>query len=301
MTPIVSLTDLCTIARTHGFEPPATMPVPWTGATSQVFPCGDVVIKIPFERPDAIQAIQTEAAMVPIARSLGVVAPALIAFDDSRDVLPVPYAVFECVRGAVALETRRSEGRSTWDAWAETGRQLAAVHGVRDPDDVPIALRTFRQSPDLDPRPWVVELHGAGAVDAPEARWLHDLLDVLAPSALADVPITLCHGDVNAANVLVDGETGRFRALIDWSGVGWLDPVWDFAGVPLDVVPAMLAGHRSVAPLENDGSAEARILWSHVQTRLHPLREATADATITGTLRRHLAGIRRFAHVAGLT
>jgi len=133
-----------------------------------------------------------------------------------------------------------------------------------------------------------------------DAQWLEALLDTIARPALVDVPTVLCHGDVNAANVLVDQESGRFRALIDWAGAGWLDPAWDFAGVALDVVPAMLAGHRSVAPVTHDGTAEARILWCQVQTRFYPLREATGDPG-KGVVERHIDQIRRFAHWAGFT
>ena len=37
---------------------------------------------------------------------------------------------------------------------------------------VPIALREFRQSPGVDPRPWVDELQEAGALSLVDARWL---------------------------------------------------------------------------------------------------------------------------------
>lgn len=300
MTPRASLFDLCAIARQHGFAPPSAMPRPWTGATSQVFPCGDIVVKVPFDRPDAIQSGATDSGMIPFVRSVGVAAPALVAFDDSLEILPVPFAVIERVRDAVTLDDCRIDERFRNGAWAEVGRQLARVHAVRDPGAVPLSLRTFRQSPAVDPRPWVAEFRTAGVLNGTDARWLHDLLEALAADALADVPVVLCHGDVNAANVLVDAETGAFRALIDWAGAGWLDPVWDFAGVSPDVVSAMLAGHRSVAPLVDDRTAEARILWCQIQTRLHPVREATADAATAATLLRHLEGIRRFARLAGL-
>jgi hypothetical protein len=296
----LDLVTISTIARKHGFAPPSTMPVPWRGATGQVFPCGDVVIKIPFDLPSEIQSITVDAGMVPIARSLGVMTPALIAFDDSLEILPVPFAVFERVHRAVTLDVRRDAGRSVEEGWEEVGRQIARVHGVRDREDLPIALRTFRQSPEVDPRPWVAEVHEAGVLDEPDVRWLHRLLDALAPEALADIPLVLCHGDVNAANVLVDQDSGRFRALIDWAGAGWLDPVWDFAGVSLDVVPALLAGHRSVAPLVEDGSAEARLCWCQVQIRFHGLRGALADASTREVLARHLGQIHRFARIAGL-
>lgn len=304
MTNLIDLPALTAIARYHGFAPPSAMPVPWTGGTGQVFPCGDVVVKIPFDLPSELQSVTIDAGIVPFARSLGVAAPALVAFDDSRDILPVPFAVFRRVPNSTTLDTRHAADAPNRQAWEEVGRQLARVHAVRDPDQVPLPLRTFRQSSEFDPRPWVAELCRAGVLDQTDAQWLDALLDALlnaiAPRALADVPVVLCHGDVNAANVLVDHDTGRFRALIDWAGAGWLDPAWDFAGVSLDIVPAMLAGHRSVAPLVEDGTAEARILWCQIQTRLYPLRAAPASAATMRTMGRHLDQIRRFARVFGL-
>ena len=297
---LVDLRALADIARKHGFALPSVMPVPWTGGSSRVFPCGDVVIKVPFDRSDAIHSVTVDAAVVPIARSLGVAAPARIAFDDSLDILPAPFAVFERVHGAVTLDAFRAEGASPNEAWAEVGRQLARVHAGQDPDNMPISLRTFRQSPDVDPRPWIATLHETGMLNEDDARWLRDLLDKLVPSALAGTRVVLCHGDVNAANVLVDHDTGRFRALIDWAGAGWLDPAWDFAGVALDAVPAMLAGHRSVAPMVDDGSAEARVLWCQIQTRFYPLREVTGNPATEEAVRRHIDGVRRFARISGL-
>jgi hypothetical protein len=63
-----------------------------------------------------------------------------------------------------------------------------------------------------------------------------------------------------------------YLALIDWGSAGWGDPAWDFAGVPLRAVPWMLAGYRQVAPLDGDETAEARILWRHLQLALFLLR-----------------------------
>ena len=297
---LVDLRALADIARKHGFASPSVMPVPWTGGSSRVFPCGDVVIKVPFDRSDAIHSVTVDAGMVPIARSLGVAAPARIAFDDSLDILPVPFAVLKRVHGAVTLDAFRAEGASPNEAWAEVGRQLARIHAAQNPGQLPFALRTFRQSPEVDPRPWIATLHETGMLNSVDARWLRDLLDKLAPSALADTPVVFCHGDVNADNVLVDRESGRFRALIDWAGAGWLDSAWDFAGVALDAVPAMLARHRSVAPMVDDGSAEARVLWCQIQTRFYPLRESAGNPAIEEAVRRHIDGVRRFARIAEL-
>lgn len=133
-------------------------------------------------------------------------------------------------------------------------------------------MRSFRQSPETDPRPWVAELGDRGMLSTRQSRWFERVLFELAPAALAEVPQCFCHGDVNAANALVGPGSGGFLGLIDWAGAGWLDPAWDFAGVPLRVVPAMLAGHREVAPMAHDATAEERILWCQLQFTLYVLR-----------------------------
>ncbi len=291
---MIELAQLAAIAARHALPAPAAVPEPWAGAASRVYPLGDVVVKIPFDRPDATAAVTTDAALSPFARTLGVSAAELVAFDEIQDIVPVPFAVFERVRGGPLDRADRSDAARA--AWEAVGGQLAVVHAVTDRDTVPVVLREFRQSPEVDPRPWVDELMGAGRLTGDDARWLRDLLDRIAPAALADVPLALCHGDINAANVLVAAGTGEFRALIDWAGAGWLDPAWDFAGVPLDVVPWLLAGHRGVAPLPCDDTAEVRILWCQIQMRLFSARSAPEGEPA----RVDVAHIRRFARMGAL-
>jgi hypothetical protein len=63
----------------------------------------------------------------------------------------------------------------------------------------------------------------------------------------------------------------RYVAVIDWGSAGWGDAAEDFAGVPLRAVPFMLQGHRYLTALDHDDSAEARILWRHLQLGLFAL------------------------------
>ena len=121
-----------------------------------------------------------------------------------------------------------------------------------------------------DPRPWPAELAEEGYFTATEARWLAQWLERLAPTALAQVPRRFLHGDSQATNVMVRGGSLEYLAVLDWGSSGWGDPAWDFAGVPLRVVPSMLEGYRAVEPLE-DG-VEARILWRHLQLSLYLMR-----------------------------
>jgi aminoglycoside phosphotransferase (APT) family kinase protein len=291
---VTTFAELARIAERHGLPPQARLPEPWIGATSHVYPWGETVIKVPFDRPDAIEALSVGAAIGEFARDLGIPAPTLVMLDESKDLLPVTYAIYRRVQDAVPLQAWSKDALP--EAWRATGQHLAVLHQVSDKARVPMTLREFRQTPEVDPRPWADELASAGVLAPADVKWLARLLDRLAPVALEE-PVVLCHDDLNAANILVHRETGAFLALIDWAGAGWLDPAWDFAAVPLDVVPELLAGHRSVAPVADDDTAEARICWCQVQTRLYVARQA---ALHPGAFDRDLRQIREFARLARL-
>ena len=70
---------------------------------------------------------------------------------------------------------------------------------------------------------------------------------------------------------MVRPDPPTYLALIDWGACGWGDAAHDFAGIPLRAVPFMLEGYREVAPLPEDETAEARILWRHLQIALYLL------------------------------
>ena len=289
----VTLEALRAIATRHGTRLPSRLPRAWGGATSRVYPLGEVVVKVPHAAPAAVAAVRTDALVVDAARSVGVTAPRLLALDEGCDLLPVPYSVHERVHGRTLARMRGAA--SSAQAWRSVGRELARAHtGVKRAGTL-AGLRAFAQSAEVDPRPWLAELADTGVCPPRVARWLGRLLDELAPAALAPVPQVFCHGDVNGANVLVAREgagAARFLALIDWAGAGWLDPAWDFASVPLRVVPAMLAGHREVAPVTEDATAEARILWCHLQSGLHILHTGGLP---TEARQRRLEGLVRRA------
>ncbi len=232
--------------------------------------------------------------MVQVVRDLGVQTPEPLALDESLEIVPVPFALYRLVPDAEPLANGGS-AMATQQAWWETGRQLARVHRVLDQDGFPFHLRTFRQTAEVDPRPWVEDLHGQGMLIATDATWLRAVLERLAPLVDESDPTALCHGDVNAANILVHRETGAFLAIIDWAGAGWLDPVWDFVGVPLTAVPFLLAGHRSAAPLPDDHSAESRIFWCQAQTRLHTAIGEAGRSIQPANLDRDIRQLRRFA------
>ena len=77
---------------------------------------------------------------------------------------------------------------------------------------------------------------------------------------------------------MVGAETLEYLALLDWGSAGWGDPAWDFAAMPLRAVPFLLAGYREIGPVEQDDTAEVRILWRQLQLALYLLQREPQPA-----------------------
>jgi aminoglycoside phosphotransferase len=295
----VRLQDLSAIARRHRLDMPATLPSPWIGATCRVYPLGDVVVKIPFDRPDAIESLKVDAAIAPVARARGVMVPDVLCLDQTGEDISLPYSIVSRITSSVPARDRALDEPQRELLWTTVGEHLALIHAVvpstSDASEPPLdSLRAFRQSPAVDPRPWAADLMSSGLIRQGDGAWLLAVLNELASVVAGAEPVALCHGDLNAANVLIDDVTAEFRALIDWGGAGWMDPAWDFSGVSLDIVPVLLAGHRSVAPLPKDDSIEARICWAQVQMRLNAARSAGNTDGVRAQLVRGIAQLRAF-------
>ena len=267
--PEVRTETLRSIAKRHGLDARAFSILPEVGVFNAIYLLGeDFILRVPRCHPAFVAAARKEAIAVPAARDAGVRTPRILTFDDSLELLPVPYTIYERVR----CETLGLLDRDPADAsgaWRELGSDLALLH-TRVAPVGPVAGLKLEEMP--DPRPWPDELAADGHFTATEARWLSGWLERLAPAAVGPVPRRFLHGDSQATNVMVRAGSLDYVAVLDWGGSGWGDPAWDFAGVPLRVVPFMLEGYRVVAPLDGDETVEARILWRHLQLSLYLLR-----------------------------
>ncbi len=264
--PEVSPETLRRIAERHRLPAEPITPLPAAGIFNTIYLLGpDHVLRIPRDAPPFTAALHKESLAVPAARSAGVRTPALVAFDASLDLLPVPYAVYERVTGRT-LESLNLSPDAPSGVWREVGRDLARLHeGVSA--EGPTAGLESESLP--DPRGLPDQLASAGHFSAEEARWLSAWLDRLASEALAPVTPRFRHGDLQTTNIMVSNEP-NYLALIDWGACGWGDPAYDFAGIPLGAVPAMLTGYREISR-EPEGNLEARILWRHLQIALYLL------------------------------
>jgi aminoglycoside phosphotransferase (APT) family kinase protein len=225
------------------------------------------ILRIPRNHPAHIEALYREAVAVPAARRAGVRTPALVVFDDICDLLPVPYAIYERVRG-YALASLGLEPQQAEDVWRELGRDLARVHAVKV-GDLTSTLPVQEVLP--DPRELVETRSTDGWYTSQEAGWLHAWLDRLASMTLSAACSRVLHGDSQATNVMVNTNPLSYLAVMDWGAAALGDPANDFAGVPLRAAPFMLNGHRELAALDDDDYAEARILWRHLQLGLFTL------------------------------
>src|SRR5439155_14338513 len=161
--------------------------------------------------------------------------------------------------------------------WHAVGRELATLHfGVRDVPDPHGWLEKHARP--LDHVDLLTALVDAGILAHHLADWFGELLDSLRPAVLAAGGYRrFVHGDAKPANVLQADHD--FRGLIDWDDAGWFDPVIEFGAMPLRVADWVLAGYRSVGPLDGDETAEQRILWDQITTALTELWRLRLDTS----------------------
>src|SRR5215472_13511633 len=276
----VSPEALLAIAARHGLGKRAMTPINEMGIVNTVYLLGDdMLLRVPRDHPAHIAQAEVEAVAIPAARAAGVRTPGLVAYDNSGDFLPVPYLIVERVHG-VALGRLDLEPGATPDVWRELGRDLALLHiGV---DQEGPAGKVARAQAPPDPRELVEKRGADGWFTGLEARWLGAWLERLAPAASSATADRFLHLDVQATNVMVRSGSLDYLAILDWGCAGWGDPAWDFFGLPLRAAPFLLDGHREVAPLDGDDTAEARILWRHLQCSLSVLPRGAAPGLSWG-------------------
>jgi aminoglycoside phosphotransferase (APT) family kinase protein len=266
------------IGARHGLGDRTLTPIPHAGIINAVYVLGDdLVLRIPRDHPAHIEQARVEAVAIPAAREAGVRTPALVAYDDACDLLPVPYLLVERVHGQTfgALDL---EPGATPDVWREVGRELALLHVSAGPAG-PLGEPWVRG----DPRDLVERRATDGWFTGLEARWLSAWLERLAPAALDRPRVErFLHRDVQTTNVVVGSESLDYVAILDWGCASRGDPAWDFFGMPLRAVPLLLEGHRDVAPLDGDDTAEGRILWRHLQASLAVLPRGATPGMSSG-------------------
>ncbi len=258
------------MAHHHGLPSQPVVRRPDTGVFNAVYLLGDAyVLRVPRRHPLHDCALYHESIAVPLARRAGVRTPTLLVYDDSCTVFPVPYTIYERVHGE-PLGQLDLEPEETPAVWHDIGFDLARLHTGVERNGPGVGLGEREALP--DPRRLAEDLAGRGWITSSEARWLVRWLDRIAPDATAPIRASFSHGDLQSTNVMVESPSRHYAALLDWGSASWGDPAWDCGGVPLRAVPYLLEGHRSLAPLQEDTTAEGRILWRQVQLALFTAR-----------------------------
>jgi len=91
---------LAVIARPQHVSVSQITPLPDIGITNKIYRFGDsLILRVPRNHPHIINLAYKEAKVVPAARAAGVHTPAILLFDDSCTLLPVPYTLYERVPG----------------------------------------------------------------------------------------------------------------------------------------------------------------------------------------------------------
>ncbi len=265
--PIVSDEMLHAVVERHGIGAGSVAPMAQVGIFNAIYALGDRhVLRVPRQHPRFEGTALNEAVAVPLARAAGVRTPALVAFDETRTILPVAYGIYERVEGRV-LERAVADPALADVVWRELGRDLAQLHGGVERTATTELLSWDDKT---DPRPLPGVIAAAGYFAAAEADWLERWLDRLAPYAERPGEPRFLHGDSQASNVMVGADSLDYVAVLDWGSCEWGDVARDFAGVPLRAVPAMLEGYREGGLV--DEGLRARIVWRHLQIALHQLR-----------------------------
>jgi aminoglycoside phosphotransferase (APT) family kinase protein len=260
--PFPALTDeqLVAICDRHGLPRGPFGRLPETGVVNAIFTIADLaVLRVPKDHPGCLADTWTESVAVAAAVASGVRTPALLAFDDSCDIVPVPFGIFEWVHVPHGWP-------STEAGWRDLGRQLATVHtGVTAVADPHGRLD--------DPDRWhrCDEVLEDVAISDEDLRLaLRPVLQRLEAELAKGWPRRFIHDDIQGPNLLFDGQADEVW-LIDWGDAGWGDATLDLRRVPPDVTPLVLDGYRERAT--TDDGFEARVRWDQITYTVRRLRE----------------------------
>ena len=272
VTPFVTLTDaqLAEIVTRHDLTLSGPIqPMASNGVVHALWALGrDFVLRVPKPEEMCLGDLRAEVAAIPVVRSAGVRTPTLIAFDDSREIIEVPYAIVERVHGTDLSQLAHDDTRLP-DLFRQLGVQLATLHTAPVPDPNP----RFRVPGTWDVDALLVETVAAGMLDASAQRWF---ASVLAETDTGDATTRTCllHNDVKPDNMMVNQRDEL--VLIDWGDAGIGDPAHDLAGLRAAAIARALVGYREIVGDATDPTFEQRIVRLALSNSLAGLRRSPA-------------------------
>ena len=266
--PTLSPELLGAIVRRHGLDldgPIVAMHS--TGVVHALWALGSQwVLRVPKDEAMCIGDHRCEAIAIPLARAAGVRTPGIVAFNDSGDILDVPYSIVERIDGH-DLVSLRQDNPAHDATYRQLGVQLALLHRVGESSTPHPWLR----EPEAGPAEALFdEASQAGLIHEDGITWLQNLVTRLDDSISSGPPAprVLLHNDVKPDNAMLD-RRGSLH-LIDWGDAGYGDPVLDFHSLPLRSAQAALQGYR--ANIEGDLTLETRLIRRVVARSISGLR-----------------------------
>ena len=125
--PEISPDVLQSIVNRHQLGVRTISRMPEIGIFNAIYLLDDeLILRIPRNHPHFVKATMKEATVAPIVHAAGVRTPRLIVFDDSYELLPVPYSLYERVHGAT-LELIQPDPVETPEVYRELGHDLALL------------------------------------------------------------------------------------------------------------------------------------------------------------------------------
>ena len=272
--PFVAVTDeqLARIVTRHDLTLTGPiLPMPTNGVVHALWALGrDFVLRVPKPEEMCVGDLRAEVAAIPVARAAAVRTPDLIAFDDSREILEVPYAIVERVHGNDLSRLAPDDARLS-DLFRQLGAQLATLHTAPAPDP----HQWFRVPGTWDVDALLVETVAAGMLDTNAQCWF---ARVLAETETESDPATrracFLHNDVKPDNMMVNERDEL--VLIDWGDAGIGDPAHDLAGLRAAAIAQALVGYREIVGPTTDPTLEQRVVHLALSNALAGLRRSPA-------------------------
>lgn len=246
---------LALLAR-HDLPGGAVEASPHEGSVNHVRMVGDWCVRV-LKEEDFASDLRTEAACVPTLVSAGVRTPALVAFDDSREIVPGLATVYRRLAGAplglsegpiVGITQLVEELGRQIDRWRREIRQLEDPNGWLDrPRGDNLGACYERAAERLSPEQRV---------------WTEGLIRRL--EAAPEPAPEFVHWDLHNFNLLV--HEGSLTGMIDWGDAGFGDPALNYRCLPAHWLGML------TAPLPDDGDFIGRCLYHIVGYALNDVQ-----------------------------
>lgn len=204
-----------------------------------------------------------ETAIQCTIAGLGFAVPAAHLHGDSRAGLGRPFLVMDLVSGADPAQVSgpRTAIRAFRDVPPLLARVMASLHAL-DPAPVRAALSD---------RGVTIEELGARAVlgELAGEPWLAPVLDWLEPRRIEADTEVVCHGDLHALNLLVEGTS--ITAVLDWELATLAAPEYDVARTSLILATVPVPMPRGLRPLVQALGRRSARVFRAAYRELRPL------------------------------